>query len=549
MLSDAKSESRFLAFAIIAGLSTIVYGAIALLSWRFDDDQLPLQRPILLVLSLFAFAFAAYLIAVVFAWRVERKTRVFRLLIGSAILFRVILLFSVPIQEIDIYRYLWDGATTTAGVSPFAYSPQQILDASIGQPMPGDLARLVELRDRSPVDAEILERVGFPELSTIYPLTSQAVFAIATWTTPTDSPILVRMLSMKGWFVVFDLMTMFLVIKLLEHCGRPAGQCVLYAWCPLLIKEVAGSGHLDAAAVFFSTLAIYCFVRYLCLQDRGSWYDGHFRSPALIGGVLAVAVGAKLYPLILAPLVCLAIQYRKGTKAAIVSMASLIFFGFILVSPLLIDHGSQTELSVVGESRSGAATFLRRWEINDFLFMMVVENLKPSTPDFPERVAWFTVVPESVRIGITTFASRWFGIAAGDAPSMMARAITGILFSGLAMTLAWRSRRSDSERLCEAAFLTTAWFWLLCPTQNPWYWTWALPFLPFARGRAWIAISGLAFLYYLRFWFEYRYPSPPVFSTRYDGFMFHRFVVTWIEFGPFFVLLFVSFWRRRRGGH
>ncbi|MFM9961618.1 MAG: hypothetical protein ACKV2Q_10370 [Planctomycetaceae bacterium] len=51
----------------------------------------------------------------------------------------------------------------------------------------------------------------------------------------------------------------------------------------------------------------------------------------------------------------------------------------------------------------------------------------------------------------------------------------------------------------EATFLIIAWYWLLLPTQNPWYLTWCLPFLPFARGRAWFALSVLAFVYYLRF--------------------------------------------------
>ena len=32
---------------------------------------------------------------------------------------------------------------------------------------------------------------------------------------------------------------------------------MIYAWCPLVIKEIANSGHLDALAYFLATLAIY----------------------------------------------------------------------------------------------------------------------------------------------------------------------------------------------------------------------------------------------------------------------------------------------------
>ena len=85
--------------------------------------------------------------------------------------------------------------------------------------------------------------------------------------------------------------------------------------------------------------------------------------------------------------------------------------------------------------------------------------------------------------------------------------------------------------------LTRTSFWLLLPTLNPWYWTWAVPLLPFARNRAWLALGGLVFLYYLRFWLTYHYADAPVLGTRYSGPWFFDYVVTWLEFGPWFVWL------------
>ena len=95
-------------------------------------------------------------------------------------------------------------------------------------------------------------------------------------------------------------------------------------------------------------------------------------------------------------------------------------------------------------------------------------------------------------------------------------------------------------------FLTIAWFWLLCPTQNPWYWTWALPLLPMARSRVWLAMSGLVLLYYLRFWLSYHWPEQPVLGTPYAGIAFFDFVVTWIEYGPWFLCLAIAACFRRR---
>jgi hypothetical protein len=106
-------------------------------------------------------------------------------------------------------------------------------------------------------------------------------------------------------------------------------------------------------------------------------------------------------------------------------------------------------------------------------------------------------------------------------------------------------RAESSDEWLSAAFLTVAWFWLLLPTQNPWYWTWALPFLPFARGRAWLAVSGLAFVYYVRFWMTSHFPDGQVLGTPYNGALFFDYVVTWFEFGPWFIALIAStLWRR-----
>ena len=64
-----------------------------------------------------------------------------------------------------------------------------------------------------------------------------------------------------------------------------------------------------------------------------------------------------------------------------------------------------------------------------------------------------------------------------------------------------------------------------------------MPLLPFARGRAWMALSGLVFLYYLRFWLTRHFAEAPVLGTRYPGPWFFDYVVTWLEFGPWFLWL------------
>ena len=257
-----ETERRWL-LPLLAGISLAAYCMIAFLSTQFTVDNPPSDRPIVLVMSLFGFLFAIYVIAVLVATKVKQNSGLVLLIVVAAVVFRIPMLFSAPIQEVDIYRYLWDGAVTTAGVSPFQCSPQQVRSADLAKTGDANLERLASLRDRDPAMAEILRRVHFPGLPTIYPPTSQAVFAAANLTTPGKASLLTRLFVMKAWFIAFDIATLFVVVALLRLCNKPPSLCVIYAWCPLLMKEVANSGHLDAVAVFLTTLAVYLLVRWL----------------------------------------------------------------------------------------------------------------------------------------------------------------------------------------------------------------------------------------------------------------------------------------------
>jgi hypothetical protein len=192
----------------------------------------------------------------------------------------------------------------------------------------------------------------------------------------------------------------------------------------------------------------------------------------------------------------------------------------------------------------GLRAFLRRWEMNDFLFMLMLENLKPAASGGQQ--SWFTVVPEEWRSRLLEAPARWLQEDLLTTAFLLTRLVTCAALLLTVLWLAWRAKQSDDPACwLRAAFLSLAWLWLLSPTQNPWYWTWALPLVMFAQGRAWLALSGLAMIYYLRFWFSCHWSETPVPGTSLRGAALFDFVVTWIEFGPWFVWLTVSAWLRR----
>lgn len=182
------------------------------------------------------------------------------IVVSFAILFRAAALPQDSILDDDLYRYVWDGRMWLNGINPYLYPPIH--------------PALAAYRDDL-----IFPNINFPHVPTIYPPLSQYVFAGAVWIFG-DS-----LVGMKLFWTFFDLLTVAALIGLLKTLGRNPVRAVIYAWCPLAVKEVAGSGHLDSLAVFLTVIAAWTAAR----------------RPALSSMALGAAVAAKLYPLAIAP--------------------------------------------------------------------------------------------------------------------------------------------------------------------------------------------------------------------------------------------------------
>lgn len=545
---------------VFAGAQALIYAVIAWLSRHFGYGSAFQDRPIPLVLLLFGLCFGLHLAALAVGLRCHSDNRLLRAIFIPAIIFRVTLLFSVPIQEIDIYRYLWDGAVANSGVSPFRFSPQEILTANNRGSLPEDLAKLVAARDNSSPLATILNRVHYPELPTVYPPVSQAVLALGHWITPLSASVYARVILLKTMLVAFDIATFTLVWRLLVSARQHPAWTILYAWCPLVLKEFANSGHLDSIAICLTTAAVLCTVRFLFHQQGGrSWWRWE-----LAGGILlGLAVGAKLYAIVLLPLIIVITAARCGWRHAtgvgcvVTVTASLALAPMLLVAsnqPALPNKNSGATSTDIPSQDSGdiahtsadrnsyplagLRAFFRGWEMNDFLFLLVFENLRPRELEPQQSSAWFAVIPNQWRQAVVDRMAAQFSIGTEQTAFLITRAVTAGVFLIIATWLIWRAARQPVIYVfLKAVFLTLAWFWLLLPTQNPWYWTWALPLLPFARGRAWLAVSGLVLIYYLRFWFSYHWSDHAVLGTPYQGVRFFDYVIIWLEFAPWFVWL------------
>lgn len=384
-------------------------------------------RPIIAFLALELSAFAAYFLAV--EWVRKRpaaeksNSSCLAWILGIGILCRLAFLPSQLIQETDPYRYIWDGQTVVQGGNPYEYSPEEAFE---NQGIPAS--------NRQPEVVETFQKINHSGIKTIYPPLAQYLFAVSQALTPWQ---------LTGWkfLILFAELGLFaLILGILFKMGMRKEWLLLYAWCPLILKEFSNSLHLDVFAVLFLTLMIFAL-----LHRR--FYLGFIS--------LAFATGVKLFPLVLMPLIFLWVR-KTNPKAA---WHGLGIFILILAFFYLPFRGA------LGSLFDGLVTFAGAWQVNEGLFALI-------------------------RLGLTESASR---AAAGL-----------LFLMSLMAALKAVSQRADVQSFFRASLFVLASLFFLAPTGNPWYFTWIFPFLYFQPLRSLLIFSGLVFLYYLDFYFSYR---------------------------------------------
>ena len=224
------------------------------------------------------------LAVVVIFWQRPGSSSCLVCIVGFAVVFRLIGLFSPLVLSSDLYRYVWDGRVQRAGINPYRYPPQA--------------EALAALRDPT-----IYPQIIRPVLTTIYPPVAQMLFALITTIVP-DS---IR--GMKAFMVLFDLVTIGVLIRLLKTNGSAPERVVLYAWSPLVVFEFAGSGHVDALMLPFLLLA---------LQARLT------ARPGSAGVLLGIATLIKLYPVVLFPAL-----YARRERRFSVGFGATLVLGYL----------------------------------------------------------------------------------------------------------------------------------------------------------------------------------------------------------------------------
>ena len=268
---------------VIGSLSTLIYVILANLSQGYGDIGL---EPFLLLSILNAlFCFALWYAH----QRCDQQINVMFML-GFAVLFRVIGTTTFPIMEDDFYRYLWDAHQTWQLGTPYGPSPSAYFDGSLSAP----------LSDRFEL---ILDSINYPDVATVYGPTAQWVFALAYLIAPGE------VWPLQWILAATDIALILLLLTLVKP-----NSVLLYAWCPLVIKEFSITAHPDVMGALLLFTA-------LILHRRNNI--------AAAACLLALAVGIKLVAILIMPFF---LQFNWRAWVAFLLTALMIAFPFGIIN-------------------------------------------------------------------------------------------------------------------------------------------------------------------------------------------------------------------------
>lgn len=199
--------------------------------WAAEGD---LTRRVDLFLLVHGIAFAAYLLALHAAPRVEPRS--LRLAVAAALAWRVALVAAPPLLSDDVYRYVWEGRVQLHGGNPYEWEHRP------------EHPRWTPLRD------EVYDRVTHRFYTAVYPPLWQLAAAAVVWAHDSVT-------AMKAFAVAAELGALAVMARLLRRRAMAPGRLLVWAWSPLALVEIAGGGHNDALALLFAAGAL------LALED------------------------------------------------------------------------------------------------------------------------------------------------------------------------------------------------------------------------------------------------------------------------------------------
>ena len=336
-----------------------------------------------------------------------------------SLIFRLTLLPATPSD--DLYRYLWEGKLQLNWLNPYSHPPES--------------SSLEGLRD------SFFSGINHKHLTTIYPPLTLMVFAIADYVSHS-------FLSMKSAFLLFDVLTIFIIVRFLRVMGKAPINVLIYAWSPLVLISFAARGHCDSLQIFLVILTLYLF------------------------------------------------SIRKNLQSIVsIGLAAMSKFVFIIVAPFLIPRGKLKYFAVlpliiailylpyISAGKGLFSTLLHfgtQYHYNDSAHFLIF-CLSLGSP-FISRIITSMIF---VTVLLYLYKKHMNLVLTDDNinpplfPPLEKGEVGGI-----------------NDAVLKFVFMVIGTFLILSPTVHPWYLTWIVPFLCFNNNWAWLVLTGTVVFYY-----------------------------------------------------
>jgi len=325
-----------------------------------------------------------------------------------ALMFHMMGVLGSPLFEDDYFRYLWDAYQSIHLGGPYGIAPSDYFyQDELSQSIPHQFQA-------------ILDQINYPDIATIYAPGFQYSFLLAYAIAPGE------VWALQLIYSAIDMILIAILLKL----AKP-NMVMLYAWSPLVFKEVILTAHPDGLAVCLLMGAI------LCLKRQ------YFYPTAIL---LGASVASKIFAMLFVPFIL--IQCRPRHWLAFLATIYALYFPFL--------NNGESDLL-------GLSAMANSWEFNSAFYGILT--------------LWFSAVTSKVILAflLCVFVGGYF-----------------LHYFKLRLGFNLSSIRSIFMIKKNPSIIRGDWLMgisLLCsPVINPWYLIWVLPFATiYVNPSVWLA--------------------------------------------------------------
>jgi alpha-1,6-mannosyltransferase len=319
----------------------------------------------------YAVSFCAYLMALK-QTKTESDLNFFLII---AIILRGCILFAFPNLSDDIYRFIWDGHLIALGENPFNHLPRYYLDNQLFTDV---------------LTPELFSKLNSQNYFSVYPSVCQGVFFMAVSIFPKS--IYGATIVIKSFLFLCEIGTLFLLKKLAINSNSAPPNLrgfvnlaglnapLIYALNPLIILELVGNVHFEAAMIFFFLLGVFILKELInkeaietattaqratvkvATSFVGATFTVALRWVALCAVALAwsLSISAKLLTIMLLPLVWRQLGWKRSIQLWL----------FVVVTSLLLFLPIYTDLFIPNIMTS-LKLYSNKFEFNASLFYLI----------------------------------------------------------------------------------------------------------------------------------------------------------------------------------